>query len=279
MTDLQERIESFVAQSEDPGGVNRGAAGDAVADLVRALNDGAVRAAEPTDDGAWTTNAWVKEGILLGFQIGRTVDYSSEEFPFYDKNTFPVKPLRKADDVRLVPGGSAIRTGSYVAPGVVCMPPMYVNVGAYVGEETMIDSHALVGSCAQIGKRVHLSASAQVGGVLEPVNATPVVVEDDVFVGGNAGLYEGCIVREGAVLAAGVTLTASTRLYDLVEETVHTADDGSLDVPAGAVVVPGSRSVDSAFGQEHGLSLAAPVIVKYRDAGTDAATALEDSLR
>lgn len=279
MTDLQERIESFVAQSEDPGGVSRGAAGDAVADLIRALNDGAVRAAEPTDDGTWTTNAWVKEGILLGFQIGRTVDYSSEEFPFYDKNTFPVKPLRKADDVRLVPGGSAIRTGSYVAPGVVCMPPMYVNVGAYVGEETMIDSHALVGSCAQIGKRVHLSASAQVGGVLEPVNATPVVVEDDVFVGGNAGLYEGCIVREGAVLAAGVTLTASTRLYDLVEETVHTADDGSLDVPAGAVVVPGSRSVDSAFGQKHGLSLSAPVIVKYRDADTDAATALEDSLR
>jgi len=162
---------------------------------------------------------------------------------------------------------------------VVCMPPMYVNVGAYVDAETMIDSHALVGSCAQIGKRVHLSASAQVGGVLEPINATPVVVEDDVFVGGNAGLYEGCIVREGAVLAAGVTLTASTRLYDLVEETVHTADDGSLDVPAGAVVVPGSRSVDSAFGREHGLSLSAPVIVKYRDADTDAATALEDSLR
>ncbi|PSQ99774.1 MAG: 2,3,4,5-tetrahydropyridine-2,6-dicarboxylate N-succinyltransferase [Bacteroidetes bacterium SW_11_64_17] len=279
MTDLRERIESLVAQSEDPGGVNRGAAGDAVADLVRALNAGTVRAAEPTDDGTWTPNAWVKEGILLGFQIGRTVDYSSEEFPFYDKNTFPVKPLRKADDVRLVPGGSAIRTGSYVAPGVVCMPPMYVNVGAYVDAETMIDSHALVGSCAQIGKRVHLSASAQVGGVLEPVNATPVVVEDDVFVGGNAGLYEGCIVREGAVLAAGVTLTASTRLYDLVEETVHTADDGSLDVPAGAVVVPGSRSVDSAFGREHGLSLSAPVIVKYRDADTDAATALEDSLR
>jgi 2,3,4,5-tetrahydropyridine-2-carboxylate N-succinyltransferase len=279
MTDLQERIESFVAQTDEPGGVNRGAAGDAVADLVRALNAGDIRAAEPSDDGTWETNEWVKEGILLGFQIGRTVDYSSERFPFYDKNTFPVKPLRKADDVRLVPGGSSIRTGSYVAPGVVCMPPMYVNVGAYVNEETMIDSHALVGSCAQIGKRVHLSASAQVGGVLEPVHAAPVIVEDDVFVGGNAGLYEGCIVREGAVLAAGVTLTASTQLYDLAEETVHAASDGPLEVPAGAVVVPGSRSVDSEFGQKHGLSLSAPIVVKYRDADTDAATALEDTLR
>jgi 2,3,4,5-tetrahydropyridine-2-carboxylate N-succinyltransferase len=279
MTDLQERIESLVAQSEEPSGVDRGPAGDAVADLVQALNAGEVRAATPTDDGTWRANEWVKEGILLGFRIGRTVDYSSDRFPFYDKNTFPVKPLRKADDVRLVPGGSAIRTGAYVAPGVVCMPPMYVNVGAYVDAETMIDSHALVGSCAQIGKRVHLSASAQVGGVLEPVHATPVIVEDDVFVGGNAGLYEGCIVREGAVLAAGVTLTASTRLYDLAEETVHTASDGSLEVPPGAVVVPGSRSVDSEFGQEHGLSLSTPVIVKYRDANTDAATVLEDALR
>jgi 2,3,4,5-tetrahydropyridine-2-carboxylate N-succinyltransferase len=279
MTDLQDRIESFVAQSQEPAGVNRGPASDAVADLVRALNAGDVRAAAPTEDGTWETNTWVKEGILLGFRIGRTVDYSSDRFPFYDKNTFPVKPLRKADDVRLVPGGSSIRTGSYVAPGVVCMPPMYVNVGAYVDEETMIDSHALVGSCAQIGKRVHLSAAAQVGGVLEPVHATPVVVEDDVFVGGNAGLYEGCVVREGAVLAAGVTLTSSTRLYDLAEETVHSASDGSLEVPAGAVVVPGSRSVDSEFGQKHGLSLSAPIIVKYRDADTDAATVLEDALR
>ena len=279
MTDLKDRIESLVAQSEDPGGVDRGPAGDAVANLIRALNAGDVRAAEPTEDGTWATNEWVKEGILLGFHIGRTVDYSSDQFPFYDKNTFPLKPLRKADDVRLVPGGSSIRSGAYVAPGVVCMPPMYINVGAYVDEGTMVDSHALVGSCAQIGKRVHLSAAAQVGGVLEPVHATPVVVEDDVFVGGNAGLYEGCIVREGAVLAAGVSLTASTRLYDLVEETVHTAEEGSLEVPAGAVVVPGSRSVDSAFGHEHGLSLSAPIIVKYRDADTDAATVLEEALR
>lgn len=260
--------------------MNRGAAGNAIADLVQALNAGDIRAAAPNDDGTWTTHAWVKQGILLGFQVGRIVDYSTEKFPFYDKNTFPVKPLRKADNVRVVPGGSSIRTGSYVAPGVVCMPPMYVNVGAYVDEEAMIDSHALVGSCAQIGKRVHLSASAQVGGVLEPVHAAPVIIEDDVFVGGNAGVYEGCIVREGAVIAAGVNLTSSTRLYDTVEETVYTAtDDAPLEVPAGAVVVPGARSVDSGFGEEHGLSLYAPVIVKYRDEKTDAATVLEDALR
>jgi len=280
MADLQERIESLVAQSRNAPGVDRGAANNAVADLIRALNAGQVRAATRTEDGTWTTNAWVKEGILLGFRIGRMADYSSERFPFYDKNTFPVKPLRKADDVRVVPGGSSIRTGSHVAPGVVCMPPMYINVGAYVDEETMVDSHALVGSCAQVGKRVHLSASAQIGGVLEPVHATPVVVEDDVFVGGGAGIYEGCVVREGAVLAAGVTLTSSTRLYDLVEETVRTAsEEVPLEVPAGAVVVPGSRAVDSDFGRAHGLSLSTPIIVKYRDADTDAATVLEESLR
>jgi len=277
MTELRQRIENLVDKGD---ALNRGAAGDAVADLIQALNAGDIRAASQNEDGSWTTHAWVKQGILLGFQIGRIVDYSSDRFPFYDKNTFPVKPLRKADNVRVVPGGSSIRTGCYVAPGVVCMPPMYVNVGAYVGEDTMIDSHALVGSCAQIGKRVHLSASAQVGGVLEPVNAAPVILEDDVFVGGGAGIYEGCIVREGAVLAAGVNLTSSTRLYDLVEETVHTAGESApLDVPAGAVVVPGSRPVDSNFGQKHGLSLYAPVIVKYRDAKTDAATVLEDALR
>jgi len=277
MTDLRQRILDLDEQGEaaDPG-----ASRNAVADLVQALNAGEVRAASPSDDGTWTTHEWVKRGILLGFRIGRVADYSSDTFPFYDKDTFPVKPLRKADNVRLVPGGSSIRTGSYVAPGVVCMPPMYVNVGAFVDEETMIDSHALVGSCAQIGKRVHLSASAQIGGVLEPVHAAPVIVEDDVFVGGNVGLYEGCIVRKGAVIAAGVNLTASTRLYDLEKKTVHTAsDDAPLEVPERAVVVPGSRSVDSGFGQEHGLSLYAPVIVKYRDAKTDAATVLEEALR
>lgn len=277
MTDLRQRIEELVAQGD---AVDRGRAGNAVADLIQALNAGEIRAAAPTEDGTWKTHTWVKEGILLGFQIGRLADYSSDRFPFYDKNTYPVKPLHKADNVRLVPGGSSIRTGSYVAPGVVCMPPMYVNVGAHVDADTMIDSHALVGSCAQIGKRVHLSAAAQIGGVLEPVHATPVVIEDDVFVGGNAGIYEGCIVREGAVLAAGVNLTSSTRLYDLVEETVYTAsEDNPLEVPAGAVVVPGARGVDSDFGAAHDLSLYTPMIVKYRDEQTDAATVLEEALR
>jgi len=276
MNDLQERITDLAAQED----VNRGAAGNAVADLLQALNAGKVRSASRDADGAWQAHAWVKQGILLGFRIGRMVDYSTDDFPFYDKHTYPVRPLRKSDDVRLVPGGSSIRTGSFVAPGVVCMPPMYINVGAYVDEETMVDSHALVGSCAQIGKRVHLSASAQIGGVLEPVNATPVVIEDDVFVGGNCGVFEGCIVRENAVLAAGVTLTASAKVYDLVNETVHTgSSDDPVEIPAGAVVVPGSRAVDSDFGREHGLSLHAPMIVKYRDERTEAATALEDALR
>ena len=276
MNDLQERITDLASQED----VNRGAAGNAVADLLQALNAGKVRSASRDADGTWQAHAWVKQGILLGFRIGRMVDYSTDDFPFYDKHTYPVRPLSKSDDVRLVPGGSSIRTGSFVAPGVVCMPPMYINVGAYVDEETMVDSHALVGSCAQIGKRVHLSASAQIGGVLEPVNATPVVIEDDVFVGGNCGVFEGCIVRENAVLAAGVTLTASSKVYDLVNETVHTgSSDDPVEIPARAVVVPGSRAVDSDFGREHGLSLHAPMIVKYRDERTEAATALEDALR
>jgi len=276
MSDLQERITDLAAQED----VNRGTAGNAVADLLQALNAGEIRAASRSEDGTWRAHPWVKQGILLGFRIGRMVDYSTDDFPFYDKHTYPVKPLRKADGVRLVPGGSSIRTGSYVAPGVVCMPPMYINVGAYVDEDSMVDSHALVGSCAQVGKRVHLSASAQIGGVLEPVNATPVVIEDDVFVGGNCGVFEGCIVRESAVLAAGVTLTASAKVYDLVHETIRTGtSDDPVEIPAGAVVVPGSRSVDSEFGREHGLSLQAPMIVKYRDERTEAATALEDALR
>jgi len=273
---LRERIESLSAE-DDP---DAGRAGDAVADLVRALNTGTVRSASRGDDGTWTAHAWVKQGILLGFRIGRIVDYSNANFPFYDKHTYPVKPVQKSDGVRLVPGGSAVRTGSYLAPGVVAMPPMYVNVGAYVDEGTMIDSHALVGSCAQIGKRVHLSAAAQIGGVLEPVNATPVVIEDDVFVGGQAGVYEGCVVRAGAVLAAGVQLTSSTRLYDAAKSRIITADDeGTLTVPENAVVVSGSRPLDTDFGAAHGLSLYTPVIIKYRDGSTDAATALEDALR
>ena len=276
LDDLRERIESLVrADSPDDE-----AAEAAVEDLTNALNRGTVRAAARDENGTWRAQRWVKEGILLGFQIGTMADYSVDHFPFYDKHTYPLKPLSKADEVRVVPGGSSIRTGSFVAPSVVCMPPMYINVGAYVDEGTMVDSHALVGSCAQIGSNVHLSAATQIGGVLEPVNATPVVVEDDAFIGGGCGIYEGCVVREGAVLAPNVQLTASTRLYDLVNATVITGtDDQPLEVPERAVVVPGTRRASGNFAKDHGLSLYAPIIVKYRDEATDAATALEDSLR
>ncbi len=248
--------------------------------LLDALEAGDVRAAERGADGTWRANAWVKRGILLGFRLGAVVDQSEGGFAFFDKDTVPVQRFGTAAGVRIVPGGSAVRRGAHLAPGVVCMPPMYVNVGAYVGAGTMVDSHALVGSCGQIGERVHLSAAAQVGGVLEPIGAAPVVIEDDVFVGGGCGVYEGTVVRERAVLAAGVILTRSTRVYDLANETVlRSSADAPLEIPAGAVVVPGSRAVDSDFGEFHGLSLSAPCIVKYRDASTDASTTLEDALR
>lgn len=251
--------------------------------LLDALEAGEVRSAEPDADGAWRAVEWVKRGILLGFRLGAVVDMSpspTSPFRFFDKHTYPVRPLTVEDGVRVVPGGSTIRRGAYVARGVVCMPPMYVNVGAWVGAGTMIDSHALVGSCAQIGKRVHLSAAAQIGGVLEPVNAAPVIVEDEAFIGGNCGVYEGTVVRRRAVLAPGVLLTRGTPVFDVVHERVLRAEgDRPLEVPAGAVVVPGGRAVRSAWGGEHGLVLQTPVIVKYRDTGTDAATALESSLR
>lgn len=246
-----------------------------------ALNRGEIRAAERTEGGVWRVNSWVKRGILLGFRMGVLTDMSaSESLRFFDKDTYPVRATTLADNVRIVPGGSSIRDGAYIAPGVVCMPPMYVNVGAYVDEGTMIDSHALVGSCAQIGKRVHLSAAAQIGGVLEPVGAVPVIIEDDVLVGGNCGVYEGTIVRERAVLAAGTILTGSTPVYDLAREQVYQRKEGSvLEIPAGAVVVPGARAIQSARAREWGLSLYAPVIVKYRDEKTDRAVQLEDYLR
>ncbi|MDQ7040840.1 MAG: 2,3,4,5-tetrahydropyridine-2,6-dicarboxylate N-succinyltransferase [Rhodothermus sp.] len=277
-TALRQRIEALSAQPAEA--LDERAAREAFEELLNGLNRGTIRAATPTEEGQWITHTWVKQGILLGFRLGRLVEYSTERFPFFDKDTYPLKPLTLADRVRIVPGGSAIRTGAYLAPGVICMPPMYVNVGAYVDEGTMIDSHALVGSCAQIGKRVHLSAAAQIGGVLEPVGARPVIIEDDVFVGGGCGIYEGCLVRKGAVLAPGVILTGSTKLYDLVHERVLTPAPGQpLEVPPYAVVVPGARAVQSLFGKVHGLSLYAPVIVKYRDTRTNAATALEESLR
>lgn len=275
---LQTRIEALLAQNDAQ--FDQDTAEATFLDLLDALNKGSVRAATRNEDGTWTTHTWVKQGILLGFRLGRLTNQSVDHFTFFDKHTYPLKPLGVKDNVRVVPGGSSIRTGAYLAPGVVCMPPMYVNTGAYVDAGTLIDSHALVGSCAQIGKHVHLSAAAQVGGVLEPVGALPVIIEDDVFVGGNCGIYEGCLVRQGAVLAPGVILTGSTRLYDLVHERlIERTGDASLEVPERAVVVPGTRSVSSSFGQTHGLSLYAPVIVKYRDASTDAATSLESALR
>jgi 2,3,4,5-tetrahydropyridine-2-carboxylate N-succinyltransferase len=248
--------------------------------LKTALNAGQVRAAERGPDGVWRANAWVKAGILLGFRLGHVGPAAGGPFPFYDKDTYPLRPLRVEDGVRVVPGGSAIRDGCYVARGVVCMPPKYINVGAWVDEGTMVDSHALVGSCAQIGRRVHLSAAAQIGGVLEPAGALPVVIEDEVLVGGNCGVYEGTVVRERAVLAPGTLLTGGTAVFDLVHDRVYRREgDRPLEIPAGAVVVPGTRPVRSGPGAREGIGLYAPVIVKYRDERTDAAVRLEELLR
>src|SRR6185312_7197361 len=243
-----------------------------------ALTRGEIRAAEKVAD-QWSVNAWVKQGILLGFRLGE-LEECGDSLSFVDKNTFPPRALRICDQVRVVPGGSSIRTGAFVAASVICMPPMYINVGAYVDEGTLVDSHALVGSCAQIGKRVHLSAAAQIGGVLEPVNAAPVVIEDDVLVGGNCGVYEGTWVRARAVLGAGTILTRSTPLYDTVRGEVYRAGaESPLTVPANAVVVPGSRAIGKGKAAEWNLSLYTPVIVKYRDERTDRAIELEDWLR
>lgn len=243
-----------------------------------------MRAAEPDPGahGGWRVNPWVKQGIILGFRYGQNVDVSADHgrWPFSDKDTLPLKRLDVATGVRIVPGGSSVRDGAYLGQRVICMPPMYINIGAYVGDETLVDSHALVGSCAQIGRRVHLSAAAQIGGVLEPVGALPVVIEDDVLVGGNCGVYEGAIVKRRSVLAAGTIITASTPVYDVPNGRVIRAEPGQpLVIPEGAVVVPGARQVTSGRGPEWGLSVATPVIVKYRDEQTDARTALEEGLR
>jgi 2,3,4,5-tetrahydropyridine-2-carboxylate N-succinyltransferase len=279
MMSLREQIEELA----DREAAEYSPADFAVFDAFKAaLNRGEIRAAERDADAKWQTNAWVKRGILLGFRMGSIVEMTpaGAGLQFLDKNTYPIRRFAPDDRVRIVPGGSSIRDGAYIAPGVVCMPPMFVNAGAYVDEGTMIDSHALVGSCAQIGKRVHLSAAAQIGGVLEPAGAMPVIIEDDVTVGGNCGVYEGAIVRERAVLASGVIITGSTPIFDLVREKMYRrTDDAPLEIPAGAVVVPGARAVQSAKGREWGLSLYTPVIVKYRDEKTDAATQLEDWLR
>ncbi|MDH5235116.1 MAG: 2,3,4,5-tetrahydropyridine-2,6-dicarboxylate N-succinyltransferase [Gemmatimonadota bacterium] len=278
-TMLERRVEALFALAADALPPE---AEQVVHDLLTALETGAVRAARRGDDGVWRAVPWVKRGILLGFRVGRLVELGADDsaFHFFDKHTYPTRRLTVADQVRIVPGGSTIRRGAYVAPGVVCMPPMYVNVGSWVGAGTMIDSHALVGSCAQVGARVHLSAAAQIGGVLEPVNASPVIIEDDVTVGGNCGVYEGTVVRSSAVLAAGVVLTRGTPVFDLVRETVYRGSAiAPLEIPSGAVVVPGARAVKGGFAAAEGLSLQTPVIVKYRDEKTDLATALEEWLR
>jgi 2,3,4,5-tetrahydropyridine-2-carboxylate N-succinyltransferase len=275
---LRDAIERY-AQGV-PSGEEKAALG-AFNQLKAALNAGTVRAADRGPDGRWCANSWVKAGILLGFRLGRVgAAAGGGPFPFYDKDTYPLRHIGPDQGIRIVPGGSAIRDGCYVAPGVVCMPPMYINVGAYVGEGTMVDSHALVGSCAQIGRRVHLSAAAQIGGVLEPAGALPVIIEDEVLVGGNCGVYEGTIVRERAVLAPGTILSGGTAVFDLVHDRVYRREgDQPLEIPAGAVVVPGTRPVRSGSGSAAGIGLYTPVIVKYRDEKTDTAVRLEELLR
>jgi 2,3,4,5-tetrahydropyridine-2-carboxylate N-succinyltransferase len=277
--DIQTTIEDLYARETKEFGEEYLRAFD---ELKAALNEGRVRAAEPdaSSPSGWRVNSWVKKGILLGFRIGRVVSMPPADFQFRDKHTYPLKQLPDGQNIRVVPGGSSIRDGCYIGKNVTCMPPMYINVGAYVDEGTMIDSHALVGSCAQVGKRVHISAAAQIGGVLEPIGALPVIIEDDALVGGNCGVYEGTIVGKGAVLAAGTIITGSTPVYDLVRDTVHRREgDAPLRIPEGAVVVPGARAVTKGRGKELGISLYTPIIIKYRDEKTDQAVRLEDLLR
>ncbi len=277
---LQQKIERhFVAGA---AAVSDPAAMDAFLELRSALEQGEARAASPdaASPTGWRVNSWVKQGILLGFRLGTLHDFSTPGFSFVDKHTFPMRTFTSSDGIRIVPGGSSVRSGAYLARTVICVPPMFVNVGAWVDEGTMVDSHALVGSCAQVGKRVHLSAAVQVGGVLEPVNASPVVIEDDVLIGGNCGVYEGTVVNKGAVLAPGTILTRGTPVFDLVNGTIlRSTAELPLIIPPNAVVVPGSRAVSKGKGTEWGLSVYAPVIVKYRDEKTDISTALEEAVR
>ena len=276
-TDIKSLVTSAAAADRDT-------ARAVFAELRAALSAGTVRAAEPDPASpiGWRVNTWVKQGILLGFRFGDLADASMDHgrLPFYDKDTLPLKRPGLEARVRIVPGGSAVRDGAYLAPGVICMPPMYVNIGAWVGPDTLIDSHALIGSCAQVGARVHVSAGAQIGGVIEPVGALPVIVEDEALIGGNTGVYEGVVIKARAVLAAGTVLTGSTPVYDLVKgEVIKPTADRPLVVPEGAVVVPGARAVTAGKGPEWGLSLATPVIVKYRDSRTDTRTELEAWIR
>jgi 2,3,4,5-tetrahydropyridine-2-carboxylate N-succinyltransferase len=278
---LKEQIEQFF--SEDPSKVDRAAALRSFNELKFFLNGGEIRAAYRSAESpfGWVVNDWVKKGLLLGFRLGELSDIPvTDQFHYFDKSTFPLKRITVDHQIRLVPGGSSIRDGAFVAKGVVIMPPAYVNAGVYIDEGTMIDSHALVGSCAQVGKRVHVSAASQIGGVLEPIGALPVIVEDDVMIGGNCGIYEGTVLKRRAVIAAGVVLTGSTPVYDLVNGTIYRrGPDLPLIIPEGAVVVQGTRPANPSFAKKHQISVYTPVIVKYRDEKTDAATALEESLR
>ncbi len=278
MQELQREIERLYAMG--PGASNDAVAAETFARFRDALTAGTIRAADKVD-GIWRTNAWVKQGILLGFRIGKLAESGDlRVLSFVDKDTYPTRHFAASEQVRVIPGGSSVRSGAYVASSVVCMPPMFINVGAYVDEGTMVDSHALVGSCAQVGKRVHISAAAQVGGVLEPINASPVIIEDDVLIGGNCGVYEGTQVGARAVLGAGVILTRSTPLFDTVSGEIYRASaTDPLRVPEGAVVVPGSRAITKGKAAEWGLSLYTPVIVKYRDERTNRGVELEDILR
>lgn len=249
-------------------------------EFIEALNNGSIRSAEKDENGNWNANIWVKQGILQIFKYSQMTDMSDGAFSFFDKDLLTTHNFNLESGVRIVPGGSTVRNGCYVAKGVICMPPMYINIGSYVDEGTMVDSHALVGTCAQIGKRVHISAAAQVGGVLEPAGANPVIIEDDVMIGGNCGIYEGVIVRKRAVLASGVILNASTKVYDLINKKVLMSENGKpLEIPEGAVVVSGSRPAGGEFAKSHNLSIYSPLIIKYRDEKTDSKTALEDALR
>ena len=278
---MQSEIEALVAAGP---AADRDAVRGMFARLREALSSGEVRAAEPDSSSpmGWRVNTWVKQGILLGFRFGEIVDMSMDHgrWPFYDKDTLPMRKLSVSTGVRIVPGGSSVRDGAHMGHGVICMPPMFVNIGAWIGEQSLIDSHALVGSCAQVGARVHVSAGAQIGGVIEPVGALPVIIEDDALVGGNTGIYEGAIIKARAVVAAGTVLTGSTPVYDLVrEEIIKPSANRPLVIPEGAVVVPGARAVTVGKGPAWGLSLATPVIVRYRDSRTDTRTELETWIR
>jgi 2,3,4,5-tetrahydropyridine-2-carboxylate N-succinyltransferase len=280
---LRAQIERASEASASGAALDRAEIDMLVSQLLDALERGDVRAAARGNDGTWNAVAWVKAGIMLAFRVGELVEMGhvpGSAFRFFDRHPFSIRDFAVDEGIRIVPGGSIIRRGAYVARGVICMPPMLINVGAHVGANTTIDSHALVGSCAQVGARVHLSAAAQLGGVLEPAHAAPVIVEDEVFIGGNCGVYEGTVIRRRAVLASGVILTRATPVYDLVREVVHRAEDGApLEIPEGAVVVPGARPIATGWGAAQHLSLQTPIIVKYRDEHTDAAIALEPRLR